>query len=100
VTRRWSLSEAEEAEVVARYKAGLSTLQLAERFGITDMSVRRTLDRHGVERRPRQERLDINPQDVADRRALGWTWAQIAAWAGCSPTTARNRWKEGDSTGS
>lgn len=97
---RRSLTEEEELEVVARYKAGLSTLRLAELFGTTDMSVRRVLDRHGVARRPRQARADVTSADVAERRAAGWTWAQVAAWAGCSPTTARNRWKEGDSKGS
>jgi hypothetical protein len=97
---RQALSEEEQAEVVARYKAGLSAPRLAEMFGTTDMTVRRVLDRHGVARRPRQARLGVTPAEVAERRAEGWTWAQVAAWAGCSETTARNRWKEGDSKGS
>lgn len=90
-----ALSEAEEAEVVVRYRAGLSTLQLAERFGTTDASIRRVLDRHDVARRPRQPRAAVTAADVTERRAAGWTWAQVAEWAGCSATTARNRWKEG-----
>lgn len=95
-----ALTEEEEQEVVARYKAGLSTSRLAELFGTTDMTVRRTLDRHGVQRRPKQERAGVTGGQVAELRTAGWTWAQIAEWSGCSITTVRNRWKEVHSTGS
>lgn len=97
---RRALTDEEEAEVVARYERGMSTLQLAERFGTTESSVRRTLDRNGVERRPRQERAGVTSQQIVEKREAGWTWAQVAAWAGCSPTTARNRWKEAATGGS
>lgn len=95
-----ALSEEQEAEVVTRYRAGLSTVRLAELFGTNDTAIRRVLDRHGVPRRPRQPRAEVTPQQVAERRTAGWTWAQVAEWAGCSATTARNRWKEVDRTGS
>lgn len=95
MTRRL-LSKAEELEVVARYRLGLSTLQLAERFWTTDTTIRRTLDRHGVERRPKQARAEVTSERVAELRTAGWTWARIAEWAGCSVTTARNRWREAD----
>jgi DNA invertase Pin-like site-specific DNA recombinase len=95
-----ALTEAQELEVVARYQLGMSTLQLAERFGTNDMTIRRVLDRHEVPRRPKQARAGVTAEQVADLRTAGWTWARIAEWAGCSVTTARNRWKEVDSTGS
>lgn len=94
-----ALTEEEELEAVARYQLGLSTLRLAEMFGTTDMSIRRTLDRHGIRRRPRQARAEVTADQVAELRTAGWSWARIAEWAGCSVTTARNRWKEADSTG-
>lgn len=99
MTRR-SLTEAQELEAVARYQQGMSTLQLAERFRTTDMTIRRTLDRHGVRRRPKQARAEVTAEQVAEMRTAGRTWAEIAGWAGCSATTARNRWKEVDNSGS
>lgn len=95
-----ALTEAEELEAVARYQQGMTTLQLAERFGTTDTTIRRALTRHGVARRPTQARAGVTAGQVAELRTAGWTWAEIARWAGCSVTTARNRWKEVDSTGS
>jgi DNA-directed RNA polymerase specialized sigma24 family protein len=95
-----ALSEAEELEVVARYQLGLTASQLAERFSTTDITIRRTLDRHGVDRRPRQERAGVTAEQVAELRTAGRTWAEIAELAGCSITTARNRWREVSDTGS
>lgn len=93
------LTDEEEAEVVARYAAGLSTPRLAEMFGTTDTTIRRALDRHGVPRRPRQKTARVTTTQVAALRTAGWTWAQIAEWTDCSVTTARNRWREVDKTG-
>lgn len=47
------LTPVEEAEVIVRYRAGLSTRQLAQRFGVGKGTIQRCLNRHGVRRRLR-----------------------------------------------
>jgi transposase len=89
-----ALTEEEELEVVIRYKVGSSTLALASRMGVHESTIRRTLDRHQVPRRPRQQRAVVDPEAVAFMRLTGLSWRSIAAAFGCSQTTARNRWKE------
>lgn len=88
------LSEDEELEVVIRYKTGSSTLALAALMRVHESTIRRTLDRYKVPRRPRQNRAVVDGQAVGLMRVMGLSWASIAKAFGCSATTARNRWKE------
>lgn len=92
------LSEVEEAELVARYRAGLTERQLAVRFGIGRASVQRTLDRHGVDRRPARENLerrdDVDTADIVRLRDAGMSWFQIARSVGMKPSGVRRRYDD------
>lgn len=88
------LDEEAELEVVIRYRLGQSTIRLGELFGVDEATIRRCLTRRGVERRPSQARVAVQPAQVVELRRLGLSWETIAARLGCSATTARNRWKE------
>jgi transposase-like protein len=93
------LSAEDRAEIAARYVAGLSEPQLAERFGTSRAAVRRVLDAAGVERRPdggrRGSRPVEGPDDATIRRLRdehGCSWATIAEYTGLSPTGVRKRY--------
>jgi DNA-directed RNA polymerase specialized sigma24 family protein len=89
-----ALTEEDELEVVLRYKVGASAPRLAERFGVHEATIRRALDRAGVSRRPRQAALPVTRNQVAVMRVAGYSWREIAERLHCSPSTARNRWRE------
>ena len=90
-----ALSEEDELEVVVRYKLGMSAPALAFRMRVDESTIRRVLRRRGVEIRPRSSRVAAVHFEVAQARAEGLTWAQVAERLRISATTARNRMKEG-----
>lgn len=47
------LTDAEQADLITKYKTGSNMLQLAREFDVHRRTVRAILDRHGVERRQR-----------------------------------------------
>ena len=47
------LTDAEQADLIARYQAGRPMQKLAREFGVHRRTVRAILDRHGIERRQR-----------------------------------------------
>jgi transposase len=93
------LNELEELELVARYQAGSTERQLAERFGVGRASVQRTLDRHGVTRRPPANNLrprdDVPTSRIVELRlGEGLSWFQIARRVGMKPSGVRRRFME------
>jgi hypothetical protein len=96
-----ALDEADEQEAAQRYRMGWSTHRLARHFDTTDMSIRRTLDRMGVERRPPGSRRDDIDDDeiVRLRDEDGLSWPQIAVKTGlprmtCVDHYARAKWPD------
>lgn len=52
-----------EAEILAKYKSGVTCTDLAKEYGIKDHTVRRMMDRHGVDRRSNADsvrRIDLD----------------------------------------
>lgn len=54
------LTDQDKIDVVAKYKAGMSSCQLAKIYGIQDTSILALLRRRGVERRTKK---DYNNKD-------------------------------------
>lgn len=91
-----SLSEADEQEIVERYVKGLSTWKLAERFGVSDAAIRRSLERSGQPRRPERT---VRVNDIPDTEIIrlrddeGLTWREIAARLDMRLTTVQTRYQ-------
>jgi len=49
--RQRKLTDKQESDVCQRYLAGENTVDLGRAYGVTDGTIGRTLDRHGIERR-------------------------------------------------
>lgn len=91
-----TLTEVEELEVVARYKAGSSERQLAQRFGVSRATVQRALDRNGVGRRAQshnfERRDDVDTAEIVRLRDEGMSWFWIARRFGMKPSGVRWRY--------
>jgi hypothetical protein len=92
------LTEVQELEVAARYKAGLTERQLAERFGVPRASIQRALDRQQVPRRAQSSNLtrrdDVDTAEIRrlrDEEGLSWFW--IARRVGMKPGGVRRRYE-------
>lgn len=91
------LDEVDEAEVVARYRKGASEPQLAERFGVSRITIRRTLERLGEppasERRGFKRQYDVDDALILQLRdELRCTWSEIATITGMRPGGVRRRY--------
>lgn len=88
-----ALTDVEEAEVVARYQAGQSTLKLAARFGVHYSTIMGALERAGVDRRPTQVPKDADTATIRRLRDIEHlSWDRIAAEVGMSPSGVRKRY--------
>jgi hypothetical protein len=88
-TRQYTrLSEAQVAEMVARYAAGETAGRLAVAFGIHRHRVMRLVKAHGVV--PRSRKLsDEDVLEAASFRAQGWTLVRIGKHFGVDGATIR-----------
>ncbi len=76
-------------QIVDAYLDGKDVTPLSQQFGAAPSTIRRALDRLGVERRPiglGQEQID----QILELRTLGWAQKQIADAVGCSEGTVFN----------
>jgi len=76
-----------EADVVARYRAGDSTNAIAREYGVTPSIVGRMLRKEGVEMRPRgpyRRPLADKEEQVAALYRAGFSLKEIAELASCS----------------
>ncbi|MFI2116328.1 helix-turn-helix domain-containing protein [Streptomyces rubiginosohelvolus] len=85
------LKDAQAAELVEAYKAGATTYQLAERFGVKRQTVSAILKRNGVT--PRWRRLTEANVDEAEQLYVhqGMSAARIADRLRVDPETVRLR---------
>lgn len=80
--------------VVAAYRKGETTRELAERNKVAESTIRRLLKTEGIERRrsgPRG-RLDVSDDEIVRLHFLGLSWQQVADELGMSRTGVRKRW--------
>lgn len=96
---RTELTDVDEAEIAARYRMGATVRQLADRFGVHDSAIRRSLVRSGEERRePRsnfmaRRRDDVDDDDLLQMRDEQMlTWSEIATICSMSITGVRTRY--------
>jgi len=66
-----------EAEILAKYKSGITCTDLAKEYGIKDHTIRRMMDRHGMDRRSnadsvRRIHLDETSFEVLTRDSMYW----------------------------
>lgn len=87
-----ALTDVEEAEVVARYRAGASSLKLSRRFSVHHSTILDVLAREGVDRRPTQEAAPVDTDVIVRLREDGLSWEKIAGRVGMSPSGVRKRY--------
>lgn len=93
------LNEEDVAEIRLRYDLGLSTHQLAERFGVAPRTIRRLIppDRlrgPGPASGPRAVHADVRDDEVVRLRDVdGLSWAQLGEAVGMSWSGARHRYQ-------
>jgi DNA-directed RNA polymerase specialized sigma24 family protein len=90
------LTDEERQEILLRYDLGLSTEQLAERFGVHPETIRRLLPvrrQRGPRLGPSVRRSDVRDDVVVRLRDVdGLSWAQLGAAVGMTWSGARNRY--------
>jgi lambda repressor-like predicted transcriptional regulator len=89
--QRW-LKKAEVEALIADYKGGLSTYQLASKWGLNRHSVSKILTRHGVEQRTYG--ASLSEAELTEAEALrrdGWSMNALARKYGISPQTLKKR---------
>jgi AraC-like DNA-binding protein len=87
------LRDNEVDQLVAKYEAGATVLELGELLGISRQTVGNYLRQRGIDTRPR----GLAPEDVGAAAVLyqrGWSLARIADRFDTSPNTVRSRFKE------
>ena len=88
------LSPTDINELIAAYRAGATTNELADQYEIHRTTIAATLDRHHVERRHSQsEWTNDNLADAADLYATGHSLAAVAARYGIDPQTVADRFR-------
>lgn len=84
-----ALDDVAQAEVRAYYKAGLTAETLAERYGVSDRTIRRALD---VRRRTGPRTRVSTAEIVRLHEEERLTWPQVAAATGMTETAVAVRY--------
>lgn len=92
MTRR--LSPIEVTQLIELYRHGLSTYQLARRFGTDRHTITRLLRQGGVELRPRQKPTSQLTEQAKRLYARGGSLATIGGQLGVDPTTVHKALKK------
>ncbi len=83
------MKKALNQQIVDAYLEGMDVTPLSKKFGVATSTIRRALDRFGVQRRQiglSHEKID----QILELRALGWTQKKIADWVRCAGGTVFN----------
>lgn len=86
------LDDIDRAEVLVRYRAGMSTTGLARRFGVSTHAIRACIPDSEMRGKGWQAKAVPDEEIVRLREREHLSWAQIGERTGLHLTTARTRY--------